>query len=233
MRIEWKPDGETQEQPKEPVIHESDLTKEQKRQMEKQKLKEMSWGKRIQYIWMYYKPAMAAVLVIALLIYIVSVSYRNSKIDTVLSFAVVESRMEDTEEVSGKIRETLGWDSKYQEIAIDSSLFLDVENKLNYSSQMSFSTKIGAASIDVVLMPEELYESSFHTGDYFLNLEKLLDADTCEKLGDSLQGERLVLKNSSVAKEFSLPYEPVIVCVVANAPNPENAIRWIEEFCIS
>ena len=188
MRIEWKPDGETQEQPKEPVIHESDLTKEQKRQMEKQKLKEMSWGKRIQYIWMYYKPAMAAVLVIALLIYIVSVSYRNSKIDTVLSFAVVESRMEDTEEVSGKIRETLGWDSKYQEITIDSSLFLDVENKLNYSIQLSFSTMIVPPSIPLVLIPLELYESSFHTGFSFLTLYPLLDADPCETLCPSLHG---------------------------------------------
>ena len=234
MRIEWKPEGEQQpEQPQEPVIHESDLTDKQKRELEKEKLKGMSWGKRFQYIWMYYKPAMAAILGVIILIYGAVVIYHNAKVDTVLYMTVVDAQDMDVSEITEDIREKLEWESKYQEVVIDLSLFMDgEENKLNYTSQMAFSTKVGASTVDVVIMPENLYDS-FQQSEYFMNLPDILDEETCEKLGDALQGYGLILEESEIAETLMLTYEPVVVCVMANAPNPENAARWIAEYCIS
>ena len=38
--------------------NESDLSRKEKRLLEKEKLKGMGPGKKLQYIWMYYKPVM-------------------------------------------------------------------------------------------------------------------------------------------------------------------------------
>ena len=42
--------------------NESDLSRKEKRLLEKEKLKGMGPGKKLQYIWMYYKPVMFGIL---------------------------------------------------------------------------------------------------------------------------------------------------------------------------
>ena len=72
MRIELK--DENQEEPQKidendiRYKHETDLTKKEKRELEKMKLASMGWKGKLQYIWAYYKPQMAAIVaVIAIL----------------------------------------------------------------------------------------------------------------------------------------------------------------------
>ena len=43
--------------------NEADLTKKEKRQIEREKLKGMGTGKKLQYIWMYYKVHMLLSLI--------------------------------------------------------------------------------------------------------------------------------------------------------------------------
>ena len=54
-----------QEKEKGPAKHhryESDMTRKEKREIEKEKLSTMSIGGKLGYIWTYYKGAMAAIL---------------------------------------------------------------------------------------------------------------------------------------------------------------------------
>ena len=44
--------------------HETDLTKKEKRELEKMKLASMGWKGKLQYIWAYYKPQMAAIVAV-------------------------------------------------------------------------------------------------------------------------------------------------------------------------
>lgn len=66
MRIELK--DENQEEPQKidendiRYKHETDLTKKEKRELEKMKLASMGWKGKLQYIWSYYKPQMAAIV---------------------------------------------------------------------------------------------------------------------------------------------------------------------------
>ena len=56
--------------------HESDLTKKEKRLLEKEKLKVMDWKGKLQYIWMYYK-----VWIFSGNIGIVFLGFWNTKLD--------------------------------------------------------------------------------------------------------------------------------------------------------
>ena len=70
MRIELK--DENQEEPQKidendiRYKHETDLTKKEKRELEKMKLASMGWKGKLQYIWAYYKPQMAAIVAVIL-----------------------------------------------------------------------------------------------------------------------------------------------------------------------
>ena len=59
--------------------NETDLTKKERRRIEKEKLKGMGTGKKIQYIWMYYKPVMFGILAAIVLAFVLKDWYINAK----------------------------------------------------------------------------------------------------------------------------------------------------------
>ena len=44
--------------------HETDLTRAERRQLEKEKLQSMDWKHKLEYIWDYYKPQIFSVIAI-------------------------------------------------------------------------------------------------------------------------------------------------------------------------
>ena len=79
------------------IKNESDLSKKERRLIEKEKLKGMGPKKKLEYIWMYYKPAIFGVIAVIALIFGIKDYYEQSKIKTVLSMTVVNSMANDTE----------------------------------------------------------------------------------------------------------------------------------------
>ena len=71
---------------------ELDLSKKERRLIEKEKLKGMGIGKKLEYIWMYYKPVIFGVIAAIALVFGVRDYYEGLKVKTVLSVAVVDSR---------------------------------------------------------------------------------------------------------------------------------------------
>ena len=84
------------------IKNESDLSKKERRLIEKEKLKGMGPKKKLEYIWMYYKPAIFGVIAVIALIFGIKDYYEQSKIKTVLSMTVVNSMANDTETPEGK-----------------------------------------------------------------------------------------------------------------------------------
>ena len=85
------------------IKNESDLSKKERRLIEKEKLKGMGPKKKLEYIWMYYKPAIFGVIAVIALIFGIKNYYEQSKIKTVLSMTVVNSMANDTETPEQKI----------------------------------------------------------------------------------------------------------------------------------
>lgn len=88
MRIELK--DENQEEPQKidendlRYKHESDLTKKEKRELERQKLAGMGLGGKLQYIWAYYKPQIFVVVGVIILIFAIRDFYLKLRLKTYL-----------------------------------------------------------------------------------------------------------------------------------------------------
>ena len=193
--------------------NETDLTKKERRRIEKEKLKGMGTGKKIQYIWMYYKIHMLCVLLAIGGVCLGVNIYRHAQMKTVLSIAVVK---------------TLGTEDKYAEVSVAQNLMTDETGEdFDYYARIAYVTEIQSATVDVLIMPKELYEHEKDSGMY-ADLRETFGDEVFESLG-AVDDQHLELDgNSSVAQEFGLRYDPVCICLPGNVKNKENALKWIQ-----
>ena len=222
MRIELK--DENQEEPKQidendiHNKHESDLTKKEKRQLEKEKLAGMGLGAKLGYIWAYYKPQMAAIVGVIVLIFAAKDIYDNAQISTALTVMVIDSYGSNQEGAEESVEKILGIeDDPYQIATVDESLRTEGDGSaLESYSQMSFTTKVAARAIDV-LVGSEIYIDSFANKEEYV----------FEKLGDPEDPYSISITSKDLSTELEVAYEPIKISVLVNSEHTENAVTWI------
>lgn len=233
MRIELK----EEKQDKAPEIdendirfkHESDLTKKEKRQLEKMKLSSMGLGGKLQYIWAYYKPQMAAVVAVIAIIFFARDLYQNSKIKTALTVMVIDSYGMKQEEAENQVEKDLGIEEDpYQVVTVDESLRTGDDGvALESYSQMAFTTKVAARAVDVLIGSEAYMDSFENKEEYFTDLTQLLPEDVYEAFGDQEDKYSISISSAQLADELEVAYEPVKIGILANSENVENAVKWL------
>lgn len=94
---------------------------------------------------------------------------KNSSVMT-----VVNSMANDTETPEQKIKETLGYkDDPYSKVEIGVNLTTDSEMaEFDYNAQMAYVAQIQAGSIDIMVMPEKLYQT-LKKNEPFADLKEL------------------------------------------------------------
>lgn len=207
--------------------HESDLTKQERRLLEKEKLKDMSILGKLEYVWMYYKPVLFGILGFIILIFVGIDIYQNLQTETVLSVAVVDVASGSTQGLAEDVQECLAITEKNQEVQINSNFVSDGKSEgLDYYSQMAFVTQVQAKTIDVVLLPEDLC-GIYEEEGYFADLKELLGEEKYALFGDSADTYHLELSQEEISESLELPYEPVCVAVLVNTPHAEAASEWL------
>lgn len=211
------------------IKNESDLSKKERRLIEKEKLKGMGPKKKLEYIWMYYKPAIFGVIAVIALIFGIKDYYEQSKIKTVLSMTVVNSMANDTETPEQKIKETLGYkDDPYSKVEIGVNLTTDSEMaEFDYNAQMAYVAQIQAGSIDIMVMPEKLYQT-LKKNEPFADLKELMGEEAFEKFGMQTDTTHISITDSELEQELGVIYDPVCIAVPYSAPNQKNAVKWIK-----
>ena len=211
------------------IKNESDLSKKERRLIEKEKLKGMGPKKKLEYIWMYYKPAIFGVIAVIVLIFGIKDYYEQSKIKTVLSMTVVNSMANDTETPEQKIKEALGYkDDPYSKVEIGVNLTTDSEMaEFDYNAQMAYVAQIQAGSIDIMVMPEKLYQT-LKKNEPFADLKELLGEEAFEKFGMQTDTTHISITDSELEQELGIIYDPVCIAVPYSASNQENAVKWIK-----
>ena len=207
--------------------NETDLTKKEKRQIEREKLKGMGTGKKLQYIWMYYKVHMLCVVLAIGAVCLGVNLYQHAKMETVLSIAVVNAGDFTADEVEKNILDLLNTDNKYAQVSVAQNLITDETGAdLDYYARMAYVTEIQTATVDVLVMPKELYETEKDSGMY-ADLRETFGDEVFESLG-AVDDQHLELDSSCVAEEFGLRYDPVCICLPGNVKNKDNALKWIQ-----
>ena len=225
MRIELK--DENQEEPQKidendiRYKHETDLTKKEKRELEKMKLASMGWKGKLQYIWAYYKPQMAAIVAVIAIAFFVKDLYENSRIHTALTVMVIDSYE--------KVQEALGiQDDPYEIVTVDESLRTGEDGvALESYSQMAFTTKVSARAVDVLIGSEDYMDGFEFKDEYFMDLTKLLPEEVYQAFGEQDDKYSITIDSDELEEELEVTYEPVKIGVLANSENVENAVKWL------
>ena len=209
--------------------HESDLTKKEKRELEKMKLSSMGLGGRLQYIWAYYKPQMAAVVAVIALAFFVKDMYQNSKIHTALTVMVIDSYGMKQEEAEEKVQEALEiQDDPYEVVTVDESLRTGEDGvALESYSQMAFTTKVAAGAMDVLIGSEDYMAGFQNKDEYFMDLTELLPEDVYQAFGEQEDKYSITITSDQLASDLEVAYEPIQIGILANSGNVENAVKWL------
>ena len=223
MRIELK--DENQEEPQKidendiRYKHETDLTKKEKRELEKMKLASMGWKGKLQYIWSYYKPQMAAIVAVIAIAFFV----------TALTVMVIDSYGTKQEEAEEKVQEVLGiQDDPYEIVTVDESLRTGEDGvALESYSQMAFTTKVSARAVDVLVGSEDYMDGFEFKDEYFMDLTELLPEDVYQAFGEQDDKYSITIDSDELEEELEVTYEPVKIGVLANSENVENAVKWL------
>lgn len=207
--------------------HESDLTRKEKRLLEKEKIKGMGLGKKLEYIWMYYKAVIFGVIAAIALVFALRDWYRNAQIEDILSIAIINGGMGETEEWAEEIKESLGSTDEEERVSFILNLNSDESGaELEYNSQMAFVAQVGAENIDVLVTTEAMCRKMGEQ-EYFSDLSEILDAETLAAFGDCAKQYYIKLDDSVIQENIALPYQDVCVAVLINAKNFENAVQWV------
>lgn len=156
--------------------YESDMTPKEKRELERKKLKQMTAGQKLEYIWAYYKPHMAVALGIILLIVFIGQMIYRSQFDTVFYAAIINGTAGDGEALAEDFKNYTGDTDKYHEYTIDNSMYL-MKDQEDYQMVMKLSTIIGAQQVDVLIAPEYKFQE-YVEQDGFYPMSELLTVNS-------------------------------------------------------
>lgn len=210
------------------VKNQTDMTRKELRLLEKEKLKNMGFGKKLEYIWMYYKAAILGIVLVIFLIFTGVSIYQNAQIKTILTLYTVNSSMYDSEALSQEIAQELGADDATETVYAGGSLVTEANGtQLDYYSQMAFVTKLQAKEIDVMVMPESLY-NNLEKEEIFADMKELLGEETYSRFGDDADTYCLRLNDNALAQKLETDYEPLCITVMVNSDRKDWAVKWIE-----
>lgn len=215
--------------------YESDRTRKEKMELEREKLSEMNLSGKLEYIWTYYKPLIFGIIGVIVLIFIIRNLVENSKYYDILSIGVANSsNIDDLEPLEEQLQEEFGDpDDKYQQVGIDTSYAFgnDMSNG-DYNTIMKFTAVTAAQGMDVLICNEDVYEH-YEEQEYFMDLTDLLSEEECQKYNISEGDTALDITNLARYQEMNLTtYEPVYLAVLVNAQNLDTTkafINYLEE----
>lgn len=208
------------------------------------KLKPMSFSDKLSYIWEYYK--VHIIVIVALIAFIVSISkviYRNAKYESIFHCAVVNNMFNSAEEsyIIGGFGDYIDIDKEHETLTFDSSYYFFWDNSsysdTNYTSRLKVAAALGAKTLDAFIADSTYVDSATPEGQ-FLDLSVLLPADLYEtvkpylyysKDADGNEHPYAVDLTSTHLKEAGILYqEPPLYAIVSNSQHIDTAIEFLK-----
>lgn len=215
------------------------MTQKEKLKEERKKLKSLTFPKKLEYIWDYYKPQMAGILIILALIGMVVQIVQNKQIVTELSAAVINAQAEEGSilRLHDGFVEYAGLGGSKQEVILDGGYQIHPESmdQMTMASETKIMAAVSASSLDVMLMDEEAFDFYAKT-DMFLDLQSLFSEEEYKSLssnmilsGEDGTGKAWGLDVSESRKlEGVFKDKPVILAVPSNANNTKNIQKFVQ-----
>lgn len=208
---------------------------------ELEKLKQLSFKQKLEYIWDYYKPLLAGIAGVVILLFVVIQIILNSQITTELTVGLFNSNGsgKDIDILSADFASASGLDGKKQELVFDSSYYIDPDanDSMTLATQSKLVAVLSAGNMDVMLVTEDLYKYYLDAG-MFADLKQVLAPEEysgcrelfmMDKSGDDPEVKAYglsLVRNEKLTNIF--PEDQVILCVAVNAGKTENIRKFVQ-----
>lgn len=228
MRIEYKDENEEKNTPEQEIIHESDLTKQEKRRMEREKIKGLTGKKKLAYLWTYYK---AWLLVPILLIVVISTGiqiYHNSLEKPILYINVADTVLESDEGIqrlSEDLLERCGTGGEYETVPVTTNVL----SADDYNSSVQMSVWLSTGDMDILICNEDTFKK-FQEQGIFMDMANFPYNDQ-GLLQKHVKDGILYLENKNWTQYGLVTYEPVCAGVLNTSKHPEAAEKALLYLC--
>ncbi len=190
----------------------------------KEKWGSMTAGKKIEYLWMYYKGWLAGAVCVVLAVCLGVTMYKGRHTNVFLNVIVVGGDNLKAEWLAEEFSQYADIDGKEGIVRVRANI---PDDGGGMTSTTALTTLMGAGAVDVLICPERVYEEygsqggfqdmgevlGERAGDYG---EAVLDSGVCLKGGNILEQEEMVA------------YDKVYAALPVNGQNQETAARFIE-----
>ena len=198
------------------VLKEEDIVKES--------WNTMTFGKKLEYLWMYYKGVLFGAVILVCLISIGITMYKGAHTTVLLNAVIVGGDNLKAEWLEESF-------AQYADVEEEDGV-LQMRTNIpddggGMTSTTALTTLMGAESVDVLICPKRVFED-YDSYDGFLNMRDVL-GDKASGYGDSVLDNGVRLKAGNILeKEAMTAYDEIYAAIPANCQNPKMAAKFIE-----
>lgn len=199
---------------------------------EKAKLKELSFKGKLQYFWDYYKFVLVILLVIVIIVWLGVDIYKGKQIKTGLYVMTLNSSLSDMEDspFTTGFSKSAGFDKTGEVVTFDTSasINLDQQDTMTMSSITKVMAVMSTGELDVMIMPQDVYEYYAKAGA-LADWKDVLSPEDYEKYKDKMVQTKaddtttmndygLRIEDSKYIKETGITvYTPVIISPIVSS----------------
>ena len=184
----------------------------------------MTLGKKLEYLWMYYKGWLAGALCLVLAVSVGVTMYKGMHTTVLLNAVVIGGDDLKAEWLMESFAQYAEIGEKDGVVQIRTNIPDDGGGMM---STTALTTLMGADAIDVLVCPADVYED-YDGHDGFFNMKEIL-GEKAEEYGDAVLENGVCLKAGNILeKEQMTAYEEIYVAIPVNSQNPETAMKFVE-----
>lgn len=184
----------------------------------------MTFGKKLEYLWMYYKAWLFGALFLVGLIFIGVTMYKGIHTTVLLNAVVIGGDNLKAEWLEESFVQYAGIHEEDGEVRIRTNI---PDDQGGTTSKTALTTLMGADAVDVLVCSESIYEE-YASQDGFMDMREIL-GEKAEEYGDAVGDYGVLLGFGNILeKEEMTSYDKIYVAVPVNCQNPEMAARFTE-----
>ena len=212
--------------------HESDMTKQERRQLEREKLGSMNGKEKLEYILTYYKLQIAVALGAVLLV-IGAVRWVDSFLDeTALYAAVVNGRNLDPG-IMEEFQAYRGDMERRHIYTLDTSVAFsdqDGSGEMDYATRMKMVTLVGANTADLFICPESVYQEYSKEENFLVPVEELMGEQFVSAHKDICEKDAVRVENSGILEKYGYQNSGAAYLIVFQYSKNQDAAADFVEF---
>lgn len=207
--------------------YESDRSLREKLGLEWQKLKSLSWPKRLEYIVSYYKWYFLGIFAIGFVIYTLGTMIYNTQYTTVFS-AIIINGATDGDVIAEDFKAYCEDTEKFNKYEVNAGMYLEGSTMKDQDTLGIMLGAIAGKDVQVLILPEFQVERYMDQGA-LLPMEEILTEEQMEAYGDAVKECCLqVSDNERLAGLGCYPGEDAYLAVLTYVDDLTYVNKFIE-----